>query len=156
MHCKPFSWNLECLLCHSGALKLVYKIIFNLWFIWNITIELNFICKNVFRKKNSLASILRWQEHFSSTVQWKWRPSFSLTMYLVGGSRIRGVHQEEIMSCIYNHNKCTDRMKINNFLWETARCFPNTASLESGSSLYIPHWWVGGSRNFVHVLLVVL
>lgn len=39
-------------------------------------------------------------------------------MYLVGG-RIRGVHQEEIMSCIYDHNKCTDRMEIDNFLWET-------------------------------------
>lgn len=40
-----------------------------------------------------------------------------LFLYLVG-SRIRGVHQEGIMSYVYDYNKCANKMKINNFLWK--------------------------------------
>lgn len=34
------------------------------------------------------------------------------------GSMMREVYQEEIMSCVYDYNECTNKMKINNFLWE--------------------------------------
>ena len=39
-----------------------------------------------------------------------------LINYLVG--RIKGIHQEQIMRCVYDYNKCANKMKTNNFLWE--------------------------------------
>lgn len=64
----------------------------------------------MFSEKNLLSFFIRCQKHFSFT-------TLFLIIYLVG-SRIRGIHQEKIMSCVCDCSKCTSRMKINNFLWE--------------------------------------